>query len=72
MSVLNEENNKTIDFNVTTSLVNTIHMNKIEEYLKNGSSNNTPGEAFQALDIILKNRPFSLRLVYFTVIIKLF
>lgn len=49
---------------MTTSLVNTIHMNKIEEYLRNGSSNNTPGEAFQALDIILKNRPFSLRLVY--------
>lgn len=38
-------------------------MGKIEEYLKSGSSNCPPGEAFQALDIVLKNRPFALRLV---------
>jgi len=38
-------------------------MAKIKEYLLNGSSNSPPGEAFQALDIVLKNRPFSLRLV---------
>ncbi|CAH1737621.1 unnamed protein product [Aphis gossypii] len=61
VAVLNDENNRTIDFTVTTSVVNVIQMNKIEDYLKSGSSNATPGEAFQALDIILKNRPFSLR-----------
>jgi len=59
--VLNDENNRTIEFTITTSIVNVIQMNKIEDYLKTGSSNATPGEAFQALDIILKNRPFSLR-----------
>lgn len=61
ITVLNDENNRTIDFTITTSIVNVIQMNKIEDYLKSGSSNATPGEAFQALDIILKNRPFSLR-----------
>nr|QEI10611.1 argonaute 2 X2 [Myzus persicae] len=61
VSVLNDENNRTIDFNISTSIVNTIQMNKIQEYLKSGSSNTPPGEAFQALDIVLKNRPFSLR-----------
>jgi hypothetical protein len=60
---LNEENNKTIDFNIVTGVVNSISMKKIEDYLKSGSSDNPPGEAFQALDIILKNRPFALRLV---------
>lgn len=63
ISVLNDENNRLIDFNIVTSVVNTIQMFKIQEYLKNGSSNLPPGEAFQALDIVLKNRPFSLRLV---------
>jgi len=38
-------------------------MAKIKEYLSNGSSSSPPGEAFQALDIMLKNRPFTLRLV---------
>lgn len=38
-------------------------MDKIQDYLSKGSSNSPPGEAFQALDIVLKNRPFSLRLV---------
>jgi len=61
ISVLNDENNRTMEFTITTSIVNTIQMSKIEEYLRSGSSNSTPGEAFQALDIILKNRPFSLR-----------
>lgn len=60
---MNEENNKTMDFNIVTAVVNTISMKKIEDYLKSGSSDNPPGEAFQALDIVLKNRPFSLRLV---------
>ncbi|XP_016662198.1 protein argonaute-2 isoform X1 [Acyrthosiphon pisum] len=61
VSVVNDENNRTIDFGISTSIVNTIHMNKIEDYLKSGSSNTPPGEAFQALDIVLKNRPFALR-----------
>jgi len=61
ISILNEENNKTIDFNIVTGVVNSISMKKIEDYLKSGSSDNPPGEAFQALDIILKNRPFALR-----------
>ncbi|XP_026820735.1 protein argonaute-2-like [Rhopalosiphum maidis] len=61
VSVLNDENNRTIEFTIATSIVNKIQMSKIEEYLRSGSSNSTPGEAFQALDIILKNRPFSLR-----------
>ncbi|XP_025198780.1 protein argonaute-2-like [Melanaphis sacchari] len=61
ISILNDENNRTIEFSISTSIVNKIQMSKIEEYLKTGSSNNPPGEAFQALDIILKNRPFSLR-----------
>jgi len=52
-----------IEFNISTTIVNIIQMHKIEEYLKSGSSNTPPGEAFQALDIVLKNRPFSLRLV---------
>ena len=52
-----------MDFTISTSIVNKIQMNKIEDYLKSGSSNSPPGEAFQALDIVLKNRPFSLRLV---------
>lgn len=52
-----------MDFTIVTSVVNQINMGKIEEYLKSGSSNCTPGEAFQALDIVLKNRPFALRLV---------
>lgn len=52
-----------MDFTIATSCVNKISMCKIEEYLKQGSSNNPPGEAFQALDIVLKNRPFSLRLI---------
>lgn len=60
---MNEDNNKTIDFNIVTSVVKSISMKKIEDYLKSGSSNNPPGEAFQALDIVLKNRPFALRLV---------
>lgn len=63
ITVLNEENGRSIDFTIATSVVNQINMCKIEEYLKNGSSNCPPGEAFQALDIVLKNRPFSLRLV---------
>lgn len=58
---MNDENGKSIDFNVVTSVVNTISMNKIEDYLIHGSSNMPPGEAFQALDIVLKNRPFALR-----------
>ncbi|KAL4119324.1 hypothetical protein QTP88_012145 [Uroleucon formosanum] len=61
ISIVNEENNRSIDFIISTSIVNTIQMHKIQEYLKSGSSNTPPGEAFQALDIVLKNRPFSLR-----------
>jgi eukaryotic translation initiation factor 2C len=61
ISVVNDENNRTIDFSISTSIVNTIQMQKIEEYLKAGSSNTPPGEAFQALDIVLKNRAFALR-----------
>lgn len=61
VSVINEENGKPVDFCVSTSVVNVIQMSKIQEYLKSGSSNSPPGEAFQALDIVLKNRPFSLR-----------
>lgn len=63
VSVLNEDNNRTIDFTIVTSVVKEISMNQIKEYLVNGSSSAMPGEAFQALDIVLKNRPFSLRLV---------
>ncbi|CAH1731514.1 unnamed protein product [Aphis gossypii] len=61
ITVLNDENKGAAEFTIITSVVNIIPMNKIQEYLKSGSSNNPPGEAFQALDIILKNRPFSLR-----------
>ncbi|VVC24908.1 Hypothetical protein CINCED_3A021441 [Cinara cedri] len=61
VTVLNEENGRSMDFTIVTSVVNQINMSKIEEYLKSGSSNCPPGEAFQALDIVLKNRPFSLR-----------
>ncbi|VVC42413.1 Hypothetical protein CINCED_3A015370 [Cinara cedri] len=61
ITVLNEEDGKSVDFTIVTSVVNHINMAKIQEYLKTGSSNCPPGEAFQALDIILKNRPFSLR-----------
>ncbi|KAF0756787.1 protein argonaute-2-like, partial [Aphis craccivora] len=61
ITVLNDENKRAAEFTIITSVVNIIQMNKIQEYLKSGSSNNPPGEAFQALDIILKNRPFSLR-----------
>ncbi|VVC41898.1 Argonaute linker 2 domain,Ribonuclease H-like domain,PAZ domain,Piwi domain,Argonaute, linker 1 [Cinara cedri] len=63
VTVLNEENGKSIDFTIVTSVVNQINMGKIKEYLINGSSNCPPGEAFQALDIVLKNRPFALRFV---------
>lgn len=63
ISVINEENGKIMDFTIATSCVNMIPMCKIETYLKQGSSSNPPGEAFQALDIVLKNRPFSLRLI---------
>jgi len=52
-----------VEFIIVTSVVNIIPMNKIKDYLKSGSSNYPLDEAFQALDIILKNRPFSLRLV---------
>lgn len=45
-------------------------MNKIQDYLKTGSSNNPPGDALQALDIVLKNRPFSLRLVILLITIS--
>ncbi|XP_050538341.1 protein argonaute-2-like isoform X4 [Daktulosphaira vitifoliae] len=63
ISVMNEENNRMIEFNISTSCVNVIQMIKIEEFLKNGSSNSPPQEALQVLDIVLKNRPFSLRFV---------
>lgn len=53
--------NRVIDFTITTSLVKVISMSKIADYIREGSSNKTPGEAFQALDIVLKNRPFALR-----------
>lgn len=45
------------------SVVNVISMDAIEEYMRSGSSSSPPGKAFQALDIVLKNRPFALRLV---------
>lgn len=61
MSVLNEENDKTIDFIIITSVVNTIEMIKIKEYIEKGSSNLMPGKAFQALETILKNSLNSLR-----------
>lgn len=61
VTIPNDENEKYMDFTISTSIVNKIQMNKIEDYLKSGSSNSPPGEAFQALDIVLKNRPFSLR-----------
>ncbi|XP_050530868.1 protein argonaute-2-like isoform X2 [Daktulosphaira vitifoliae] len=61
--IFNPEKNRTVEFNIQTSHVNTINMSKIEEYLKNGSSNSPPQEALQALDIVMKNRPFSLRFV---------
>lgn len=61
MSILKEENDKIIDFNIITSVINTIEMNKIKEYIEKGSSNLIPGNAFQALEIILKNLPNSLR-----------
>lgn len=61
MSILKEENDKIIDFNIITSVINTIEMNKIKEYIEKGSSNLIPGKAFQALEIILKNLPNSLR-----------
>ncbi|XP_050439319.1 protein argonaute-2-like [Adelges cooleyi] len=63
VTVTSEESNKTLEFNIQTKHVNTILMKKIKEYLSNGSSNNPPQEAYQALDIVLKNRPFSLRFV---------
>jgi len=52
-----------VEFAIVTSAVKIIPMNKIAEYLKSGSSVDLLGDAFHALDIILKNRPFSLRLV---------
>lgn len=61
VTVINEENGKPVDFCIAISIVNVIQMSKIQDYLKDGSSNSPPGEAFQALDIVLKNRPFALR-----------
>jgi len=52
-----------VEFVIVTSAVKIIPMNTIAEYLKSGSSINLLGDAFHALEIILKNRPFSLRLV---------
>ncbi|XP_025202202.1 protein argonaute-2-like [Melanaphis sacchari] len=63
ITVLNEESDGTVEFTISTSVVNRIPMIKIQDYLKSGSSYQPPGEAFQALDIILKNRPFSLRFI---------
>ncbi|VVC37415.1 Argonaute linker 2 domain,Ribonuclease H-like domain,PAZ domain,Piwi domain,Argonaute, linker 1 [Cinara cedri] len=53
--ILNEETGNSIDFIISISV------HKIDNYFKNGSSNYLPGEILQALDIILKSRPFSLR-----------
>jgi len=39
-------------------------MNTVEQYLKTGSFNNVPHGALQVLDVLLKNRPSSLRLIY--------
>ncbi|KAF0766388.1 protein argonaute-2-like [Aphis craccivora] len=61
ITVLNDENNRPVEFAIVTSAVKIIPMNKIAEYLKSGSSVDLLGDAFHALDIILKNRPFSLR-----------
>lgn len=52
-----------MDFTIITSAVKIIPMNKIPEYFNSGLSVNLLGDASHVLDIILKNRPLSLRLV---------
>jgi len=52
-----------VDVAIVTSPVKIIAMNKIVEYFKSGSSVNLLDDVFHVLDIILKNRPLSLRLV---------
>lgn len=52
-----------MDFIIVTSCVDQINMAKIGDYLKNGSSNCSPEDAIQVLDIVLKNSPLSLGLV---------
>ncbi|XP_050438585.1 protein argonaute-3-like isoform X2 [Adelges cooleyi] len=63
VTITRGKNNKTIDFNIQTKHVKTIFMNKVKEYLLNGSSINPPQEAYQALNIVLKNQPFSLKFI---------
>lgn len=64
MSILNKGNNSTVDLIITTEPINEIEMSKIKEFLENGSSDCPPGEALNALDVVLQNRPLALRLVY--------
>ncbi|XP_015373488.1 PREDICTED: protein argonaute 10-like [Diuraphis noxia] len=63
ISILDVEYNKTVVFIINTKVVNTFHMNKVEQYLKTGSSNNTPHEALHVLDVVLKNTLTSLRFI---------
>ncbi|CAH1731499.1 unnamed protein product [Aphis gossypii] len=63
IKVFNDETNRSVDFTIITSAVKIIPMNKIPEYFNSGLSVNLLGDASHVLDIILKNRPLSLRCI---------